>query len=36
LFIPSVALFGLGIWMGVFDRKRRCLHDRLSRVEVRL
>lgn len=34
LFVPSVALFGLGLIWGAFDSERRCLHDRVSGVGV--
>ena len=28
-FVPSLAMMGIGIFWGLFDRRKRCLHDHL-------
>ncbi|MBC7385695.1 MAG: RDD family protein [Cryobacterium sp.] len=33
LFIPSLAFGGLGIFMAVFDSKKRCWHDRMTKLQ---
>lgn len=33
LFLPALLVFGLGIAMCVFDRQKRCFHDRLTGLQ---
>ncbi len=33
LFIPSLLFGGLGIFISVFDSKKRCWHDRLTQIQ---
>ncbi len=35
-FIPSIGFFGLGILFSLFDRKKRCWHDRLVNLQPNL
>jgi hypothetical protein len=33
LFIPSLLLGGIGIWIAVFDSRKRCWHDRVTKLQ---
>lgn len=33
LFLPSLLFGGLGIWISIFDYKKRCWHDRMTQIQ---
>lgn len=33
LFIPSLLFGGIGIWIAIFDSKKRCWHDRMTKLQ---
>lgn len=33
LFIPSLVFSGLGLWIAIFDSRKRCWHDRATQIQ---
>jgi hypothetical protein len=33
LFIPSLVFGGLGLWIAIFDSRKRCWHDRVTKLQ---